>query len=107
MNDASARKTAIITGSNSGIGLGIAHAMAGAGHNVVINSFTDRDEDHALARKLGEEHGVSVVYIAADMSKPDHCRELIDGNRETVRQRRYSRQQCRYPACIAGGRVSA
>ena len=77
MNDTSAGKTAIITGSNSGIGLGIAHALAAAGHNVVINSFTDRDEDHALARKLGEEHGVSVVYIAADMSQAGHCRELI------------------------------
>ena len=52
MTDATARKTAIVTGSNSGIGLGIAHALAAAGHNVVINSFTDRDEDHALARML-------------------------------------------------------
>lgn len=83
MTDASARKTAIVTGSNSGIGLGIAHALAAAGHNVVINSFTDREEDHTLARKLGEEHGVSVVYIAADMSKADQCRALIA---ETVKQ---------------------
>ncbi|MBJ6135550.1 3-hydroxybutyrate dehydrogenase [Ochrobactrum sp. Q0168] len=77
MTDATARKTAIVTGSNSGIGLGIAHALAAAGHNVVINSFTDRDEDHALARMLGEEHGASVIYIAADMSKGDDCRRLI------------------------------
>lgn len=83
MTDASARKTAIITGSNSGIGLGIAHALAAAGHNVVINSFTDREEDHALAAKLREEHRVSVVYIAADMSKADQCRKLIT---DTVRQ---------------------
>ncbi|URQ75099.1 MAG: 3-hydroxybutyrate dehydrogenase [Candidatus Ochrobactrum gambitense] len=77
MTDATVRKTAIVTGSNSGIGLGIAHALASAGHNVVINSFTDRDEDHALARMLGEEHGASVVYIAADMSKGDDCRRLV------------------------------
>lgn len=77
MTDASARRAAIITGSNSGIGLGIAHALAAAGHNVVINSFTKRDEDHALAHELGEEHGVSVVYIAADMSKAGDCRNLI------------------------------
>ncbi|MEN3398264.1 SDR family NAD(P)-dependent oxidoreductase, partial [Brucella melitensis] len=77
MPDVSARKTAIVTGSNSGIGLGIAHALAAAGHNVVINSFTDRDEDHALARMLAEEHGANVIYIAADMSKAEDCRNLI------------------------------
>ena len=44
-----AKKTAVVTGSNSGIGLGSAHALAAAGYNVVINSFTDRPEDHALA----------------------------------------------------------
>ncbi|ENR03327.1 hypothetical protein H721_01721 [Brucella ovis IntaBari-2006-46-332] len=77
MTDVSARKTAIVTGSNSGIGLGIAHALAAAGHNVVINSFTDRDEDHALARMLAEEHGANVIYIAADMSKAEDCRNLI------------------------------
>ncbi|MBC2887421.1 3-hydroxybutyrate dehydrogenase [Ochrobactrum sp. CM-21-5] len=77
MSAAFARKTAIVTGSNSGIGLGIAHALAAAEHNVVINSFTDRDEDHTLARLLAEEHGVNVVYIAADMSKADDCRTLI------------------------------
>jgi len=72
-----ARKTAIITGSNSGIGLGIAHALAANGHNIVINSFTDRDEDHALAELIGKEHGVKTVYIKADMSKPEECRALV------------------------------
>ncbi len=70
-------KTAIITGSNSGIGLGIAHEMARAGASVVINSFTDSDEDHALAKSIAEEHGTEVRYIKADMSKPDECRALI------------------------------
>jgi 3-hydroxybutyrate dehydrogenase len=71
-------KTAVITGSNSGIGLGIAEGLAQAGADVVINSFTDRDEDHALARDLGQRHGVTVRYIAADMSKPEDCRGLIE-----------------------------
>lgn len=71
-------KTAVITGSNSGIGLGIAHEMAKAGASVVINSFTDRDEDHALARNIAEEHGVEARYIKADMSKGDECRMLIE-----------------------------
>lgn len=70
-------KTAVITGSNSGIGLGIAHELARAGANVVLNSFTDRPEDHALAAALAKEHGVTARYIAADMSKGDDCRALI------------------------------
>ena len=42
-------KAAIITGSNSGIGLGVAEELARAGADVVLNSFTDRAEDHELA----------------------------------------------------------
>ncbi len=71
-------KTAVITGSNSGIGLGIAKELARAGADVVLNSFTDRDEDHALAREIAEETGVTARYIRADMSKAGECRALID-----------------------------
>lgn len=71
-------KTAVITGSNSGIGLGVARELAKAGADVVLNSFTDRDEDHALARALGEEFGVTARYIKADMSKGAECRALIE-----------------------------
>ena len=71
-------KRAIVTGSNSGIGLGVAEALAGAGADVVINSFTDRPEDHAIARDLAGRHGTTVTYIAADMSKGADCRALID-----------------------------
>lgn len=71
-------KTAIITGSNSGIGLGVAEELARAGADVVLNSFTDRPEDHALAEALGARHAVSARYIAADMSKGDECRALIE-----------------------------
>lgn len=71
-------KTAVITGSNSGIGLGVAQELARAGADVVINSFTDRDEDHALAEEIGKAHGVTARYIQADMSKPDQCRALIE-----------------------------
>ncbi|UPH70721.1 3-hydroxybutyrate dehydrogenase [Abyssibius alkaniclasticus] len=70
-------KLAVITGSNSGIGLGVAEVLAAAGANIVLNSFTDRDEDHALAADLAKRHGVKVRYIAADMSKGDDCRQLI------------------------------
>ncbi|MDO5706411.1 MAG: 3-hydroxybutyrate dehydrogenase [Paracoccus sp. (in: a-proteobacteria)] len=71
-------KTAVITGSNSGIGLGVAEELARAGADVVLNSFTDRDEDHALAEKLASEHGVTARYIKADMSKGNECRALIE-----------------------------
>ncbi|WP_417239250.1 3-hydroxybutyrate dehydrogenase [Celeribacter halophilus] len=71
-------KTAVITGSNSGIGLGIARELAKAGANVVLNSFTDRDEDHALAEEIGKEFDVTARYIKADMSKGDECRALIE-----------------------------
>src|SRR6056297_2770303 len=70
-------KTAVITGSNSGIGLGIAEELARAGVNVVLNSFTDSEEDHALARRIADETGTNARYIKADMSKPAECRDLI------------------------------
>lgn len=73
-----AGKTAVVTGSNSGIGLGVAHELARAGADVVINSFTDSAEDHALAAEMAAEHRVSVRYIQADMSKPEACRALIE-----------------------------
>lgn len=72
-----AGKTAVITGSNSGIGLGIATEMAKAGAHVVLNSFTDREEDHALAAEIAKTHGVDAKYVTADMSKAEDCRRLI------------------------------
>lgn len=70
-------KTAVITGSNSGIGLGIAWELARAGADVVLNSYTNDDADHALAKEIAEETGVTARYIQADMSKGDQCRQLI------------------------------
>ncbi|MEC9435405.1 MAG: 3-hydroxybutyrate dehydrogenase [Pseudomonadota bacterium] len=70
-------KTAVVTGSNSGIGLGVAEALAKRGAKVAINSFTDNEDDHALAAKIAKEHGTEVVYIQADMSKGDQCRALV------------------------------
>ena len=69
-------------GSNSGIGLGVARELGARGADVVLNSFTDRDEDHALAAEIAAEFGVNARYIAADMSQGDQCRRLIeDGGR--------------------------
>lgn len=71
-------RTAVITGSNSGIGLGIARELARAGADVVLNSFTDREEDHAIAREIAAETGVTARYIRADMSKGAECRALVE-----------------------------
>ena len=70
-------KTAVITGSTSGIGLGIARELARAGADVVLNSFTDTAEDHALAAEVALQHGVSARYIQADMSDGNACRALV------------------------------
>lgn len=70
-------KTAVVTGSNSGIGLGVARELARAGADVVLNSFTDREEDHALARDLAAETGVRARYIKADLSRPEEARGLV------------------------------
>ena len=71
-------KTAIITGSNSGIGLGVAREIAKAGADVVLNSYTDRDEDHALAAGIADEFNVNARYISADLSKADAARSLVE-----------------------------
>jgi 3-hydroxybutyrate dehydrogenase len=77
-------KTAVVTGSNSGIGFGIARELARNGAHVVLNSFTDRPEDHDLARGLAQEHGVRALYVQADMSKGADCRALIAKARDAL-----------------------
>lgn len=73
-----AGKTAVVTGSNSGIGLGVAWELARQGADVVLNSFTDSAEDHALAAEIAQETGTNTRYIKADMSKGEECRALIE-----------------------------
>jgi 3-hydroxybutyrate dehydrogenase len=70
-------KSAIITGSNSGIGLGIAEALAAQGVNVALNSFTDSADDHAQATRIASAHGVKAKYVRADMANPAECRALV------------------------------
>ena len=63
-------KVAIVTGSTSGIGLGIAEAFAGAGASIVLNGFGDAAEIEATRSGVASRHGVKVTYSGADMSKP-------------------------------------
>jgi 3-hydroxybutyrate dehydrogenase len=71
------RKTAIVTGSTSGIGLGIARALAGVGAGLVLNGFGDRDEIETLRHSIATEFGVRVAHHRADLSKPDEIRDLV------------------------------
>ena len=63
-------KTALVTGSTSGIGLGIATRLAAEGANVVLNGFGERGEIERLIAELKGEHQVRVTYDAADMTQP-------------------------------------
>lgn len=63
-------KTALVTGSTSGIGLGIAQALAQQGADIVLNGFGDANEIKTLQAALMRKHGVKCVHHPADMSKP-------------------------------------
>ena len=70
-------KTALVTGSTSGIGQGIAETLAGGGANIILNGFGRADEIEALRAKIAADHGVAVRYDGADMSKPDAIEAMI------------------------------
>jgi 3-hydroxybutyrate dehydrogenase len=69
-------KSAIVTGSTSGIGLGIARALAGEGANIMLNGFGDLAEIDTLRAGLAAEFSVEVAFNAADISKPEQIRDL-------------------------------
>jgi 3-hydroxybutyrate dehydrogenase len=71
------RRTALVTGSTSGIGLGIATTLAGQGANVILNGFGDAKEIEALRAGLGAKSGVDVRYDGADLSKPDEIEAMM------------------------------
>src|SRR5262245_14246622 len=79
--DELAGKTAIVTGSTSGIGLGIARAFAAAGMKVRMNGLGDRREIDETRRSLGTEFGIAAVYSDADMSKPDQIAAMVEAAR--------------------------
>jgi 3-hydroxybutyrate dehydrogenase len=73
-----AGKAAIVTGSTSGIGLGIARAFAEAGMNVVLNGFGERSEIKKTRSELEKTYGVQATYSAADMSKPSDIVRMVE-----------------------------
>lgn len=70
-------KTAIVTGSTSGIGLGIATALAAEGSRIMLNGFGHQAAIEKICRGLTERHGIEVAYSPADMSKPEEIRQLV------------------------------
>src|SRR6266508_11606 len=75
-------RAAIVTGSTSGIGLGIARALVEAGAAVMLNGFGDMAEIEALRQSLAENNDVDVAYNNADMSKPDAIHAMAKEARE-------------------------
>lgn len=70
-------KTALVTGSTSGIGLGMARALARSGANVVLNGFGPADEIEALRAGIEREFGVQAAHDAADMTRPEQIEAMI------------------------------
>ncbi len=70
-------KTAVVTGSTSGIGLGIARALATEGANVVINGFGEAAEIERERAGIEKEFGVKALYSPADMTKPPEIAGMI------------------------------
>jgi 3-hydroxybutyrate dehydrogenase len=70
-------KISLVTGSTSGIGLGIARALAASGSGVILNGFGKEEEIKAAQDAVVADFGVPVAYSAADMSKPDSIAEMI------------------------------
>ena len=70
-------KTALVTGSTSGIGLGIAHQLAAQGANVILNGFGDLEAPKAEVLAAGQAHGIRVGYHGADMSKPTEIEAMM------------------------------
>jgi len=70
-------KTALVTGSTSGIGEGIAKAMAKEGANVILNGFGDTAAIEALRAGIETEFGVAARYSPADMTRPDEIAGMI------------------------------
>jgi 3-hydroxybutyrate dehydrogenase len=76
-----AGKTAVVTGSTSGIGLGIATALAGAGSNIVLNGFGAAEEIEKIVGDLKRQHNVGVMYSDANIAEPDEIAEMVEQTR--------------------------
>jgi len=74
-------KVAVVTGSTSGIGLGIARALAAEGAAIMLNGFGDAAQIEALRHEIASEHGTEVRHSPADMTKPEQIAGMIEAAR--------------------------
>ena len=81
--EALADKVSLVTGSTSGIGLGIARALAAAGSEIVLNGFGKPEEVADVQAKIAADFKVQVSFSPADMSKPAAIREMIEKTLQT------------------------
>jgi 3-hydroxybutyrate dehydrogenase len=77
-------KVSLVTGSTSGIGLGIARALAAAGSGIVLNGFGKPEEVADARQRIVSDFRVRVSYSPADMSKPQAIREMIDATLQSA-----------------------
>lgn len=71
-------RTALVTGSTSGIGLGIARGLASQGADILLNGFGDERAIEALRQEIAEAHAVRVTHLPADMSRPEEIRAMAE-----------------------------
>ena len=79
-----ASRTALVTGSTSGIGLGVAETLASQGAAIVLNGFGDAEGILRTRDRLADEHGVEVIYSGADLSDPKAIAEMMAYARDVL-----------------------
>ncbi|HET7879601.1 MAG TPA: 3-hydroxybutyrate dehydrogenase [Acetobacteraceae bacterium] len=77
-------KVALVTGSTSGIGLGIARALAREGADLMLNGFGDATQIEALRTSIASEFGVRAGYSDADISRPDEIAAMVRTTQDTL-----------------------
>ena len=99
-------KTAVVTGSTSGIGLAYARAFAGAGANIVINGMGAPADIEKERSAIETDFKVKAIHSPADMTKPAEIAGMIALGEKHLRFGRRSRQQCRHPVRVADRGIS-
>src|SRR5882672_8974816 len=93
-------KTALVTGSTSGIGLAIARALAADGANIMINGFGDKAAIEKERAGLEKEFGIKALYSPADMSKPAVIAINLSSSFHTIHNALPGMKKCKWGRII-------